>query len=124
VDVYVDNTAGAISDAVMQNLATHARIVIVGSISLAGKFGEPDIGPRFHRQTLIARATIQGFLVGDYQVRFGEARDRLTEWHKAGVLKSRFDVARGIESMPKAFLRLLNSENVGKQIVQVGEEPT
>ena len=123
VDVYIDNTAGAISDAVMQNLAPHARIVLVGSISLAGKFGQPDIGPRFHRQTLIARATIRGFLVSDYTARYDEARDRLVAWHRAGALKSKFDIIEGIENLPKAFLRLLKSENVGKQMVQVGKEP-
>jgi NADPH-dependent curcumin reductase CurA len=124
VDVYIDNTAGAISDAVMQNLAPHARIVLVGSISLAGRFGQPDIGPRFHRQTLIARATIRGFLVSDYLPRYQEARDRLVGWYRSGALKSKFDFAQGIESLPKAFLRLLNSENVGKQLVQVGADPT
>jgi NADPH-dependent curcumin reductase CurA len=123
VDVYIDNTAGVISDAVMQNLAAHARIVLVGSISLAGQFGQPDIGPRFHRQTLIARATIQGFLVSDYIQRYGEARDRLVSWYRSGGLKSRFDVVKGIENLPKAFLRLLKSENVGKQLVQVGDDP-
>jgi NADPH-dependent curcumin reductase CurA len=124
VDVYVDNTAGVISDAVMQNLAAHARIVLVGSISLAGKFGQPDIGPRFHRQTLIARATIQGFLVSDYLPRYQEARDRLVSWYRSGALKSKFDIAQGIENLPQAFLRLLNSQNVGKQLVQVGDDPT
>jgi NADPH-dependent curcumin reductase CurA len=124
VDVYIDNTAGAISDAVMQNLAARARIVIVGSISLAGKFGQPDIGPRFHRQTLIARATIQGFLVSDYLTQFPEARERLAEWYRKGVLKSKFDIAKGIENTPKAFLRLLNSENLGKQLVQVSDDPS
>jgi NADPH-dependent curcumin reductase CurA len=123
VDVYIDNTAGVISDAVMQNLAAHARIALVGSISLAGKFGQPDIGPRFHRQTLIARATIKGFLVSDYQTLYGEARDRLVAWYRAGVLKSKFDIVKGIENTPKAFLRLLNSQNMGKQLVQVTDEP-
>jgi NADPH-dependent curcumin reductase CurA len=124
VDVYIDNTAGPISDAVMQNLAPHARIVIVGSISLAAKFGEPDIGPRFHRQTLIARAKIQGFLIGDYAPRFEEARARLVEWYRAGALRSKFDIATGIENVPQAFLRLLTSRNTGKQMVRVSEDPT
>jgi NADPH-dependent curcumin reductase CurA len=124
VDVYIDNTAGPISDAVMQNLAPRARVVLVGSISLAGKFGQPDIGQRFHRQTLIARATIQGFLVSDYTARYQEARDRLVSWYRAGELESKFDIAQGFENLPKAFLRLLNSDNVGKQMVQVGDDPS
>jgi NADPH-dependent curcumin reductase CurA len=123
VDIFIDNTAGAIHDAVVQNLATHARIALVGSVSLAGQFGKPDIGPRFHRQILIARATVQGFLVSDYQDRYGPARQRLAHWVKDGALKSNFDIAKGLEALPGAFLRLLTSQNLGKQLVQVGEEP-
>ncbi len=123
VDLYIDNTGGVIHEAVMQNLALHARIVIVGSISLAGRFGKPDIGPRFHRNILIARATIQGFLVSDYKLRYEEARSRLAEWCRNGTLRSRFDFADGLESLPKAFLRLLHSQNVGKQLVRVNPEP-
>lgn len=121
-DIYIDHTGGPIHDAVMQNLATGARIVIVGSISLASKFGQPDVGLRFQRQILIARATIKGFLVSDYQQQ-AEARVRMGEWYRAGLLKSKFDIAKGIESMPSAFLRLLTSQNLGKQLVQVTDEP-
>jgi hypothetical protein len=123
VDVFIDNTAGPIHDAVVQNLALRARIAIVGAVSLAAKFGKQDIGPRFHRQLLIARATVRGFLVSDYQDRHAEARARIAGWVSAGALKSRFDIAKGLEEMPRAFLRLLKSENLGKQLVQVGEEP-
>ena len=123
VDVYIDNTAGPIHDAAVQNLALRARIAIVGAVSLAGQFGKPDIGPRFHRQILIARATVRGFLVSDYQDRYPEARARMGAWVKSGALKSKFDIAQGFEQMPRAFLRLLKSENLGKQLVLVGEEP-
>ena len=123
VDVFVDNTAGVIHEAVLQNLANHARIVLVGSVSLAGKFGQPDIGPRFPRQILIARARIQGFLVSDYQLRYDEARKRLADWYRAGKLKTKFDFAEGLEATPKAFLRLLTSQNLGKQLVRVRPEP-
>lgn len=123
VDVYIDNTGGPIHDAVMQNLATHARIALVGSISLASRFGQPDVGLRFLRNTLIARATIKGFLVSDYQQQQADARNRMAHWYRAGLLKSKFDIAKGFESMPKAFLRLLTSQNLGKQLVQVSDEP-
>jgi NADPH-dependent curcumin reductase CurA len=106
----------------MQNLATRARVVIVGSISLAAKFGQPDIGLRFQRQILIARATVRGFLVSDYANQ-DDARGRMGAWLKAGLLESRFDIAKGIETMPEAFLRLLTSRNLGKQLVHVGDEP-
>lgn len=123
VDVFIDNTGGVIHDAVMQNLATYARVVIVGSISLASTFGKPDIGLRFQRQILIARATIRGFLVSDYQQFQAEARKRIAGWLEAGLIKSKFDIVNGLESTPGAFLRLLTSRNVGKQLVQVGDAP-
>jgi NADPH-dependent curcumin reductase CurA len=124
VDVYIDNTAGVIHDAALQNLAPHARISLVGSVSLAARFGKPDVGPRFLRQLLIARASMHGFLVSDYQDRYGEARRRLAQWVSSGVLKSKFDIAEGIEALPGAFLRLLTSRNVGKQLVRCGADPT
>jgi NADPH:quinone reductase len=123
LDVFLDNTGGPIHDAVMQNLATGARIVIIGTVSLAAKLGQPDIGQRFLRQMLIARARMQGFLVSDYQNRHDEARARLANWYRLGKLKSKFDFAEGLESMPKAFMRLLTSQNLGKQLVQVSDEP-
>ena len=122
VDVFFDNTAGPIHDAVMQNLATNARITVCGTVSLADKFGQPDMGPRFMRQILVARARVQGFLVTDYQQRFQLAWSRLAAWHRAGTLKSQFDIAEGIESAPNAFLRVLTSKNLGKQLVRVGPE--
>jgi NADPH-dependent curcumin reductase CurA len=122
VDLFMDNTAGPIHDAVLLNLATHARVVVVGTVSLADKFAKPDIGLRFLRQILVARARIQGFLIMDYQQRYEEARVRLARWYRAGALKSKFDISDGLESTPKAFLRVLTGQNVGKQLVHVTDE--
>jgi len=122
VDLFFDNTAGAIHDAVLQNLAPHARIILCGTVALAGTFGQPDIGPRFMRQILVARARIQGFLVLDYQHRYLEARTRLAEWHRAGKLQFQYDIADGLENTPNAFLRVLTSKNLGKQLVRIGPE--
>ena len=121
VDVYFDNTAGPILDAVMQNLATFARVVVVGTISLADRFEQPDIGPRFMRKILVSRARVQGFLAGDYGLRFDEAYRRLAAWQKSGALKSKFDIVDGFENLPGAFMRLLTSQNLGKQVVRVAE---
>ena len=40
VDVFFDNTAGPIHDAVMKNLSIGARVVICGRVALAGQFGK------------------------------------------------------------------------------------
>ena len=122
VDVFFDNTSGPIHDAVLQNLATHARIILCGTVAIADTFGQPDIGPRLMREILVARARIEGFLVLDYQHRYVEARTRLSEWHRAGKLKYQYDIADGLENTPNAFLRVLTSKNLAKQFVRVGPE--
>jgi NADPH-dependent curcumin reductase CurA len=119
VDLFLDNTAGPIHDAIMPNLAPRARIVICGQVALADRFDQPDIGPRFLRQIMIARATVQGFLVFDYADRFDLARARLAAWARAGRIRHREDILDGIEQMPRAFLRLLRGENLGKQLVRL-----
>ena len=67
VDVFFDNTAGPIHDAVMQNLAMRARTIICGTIAITSKPGS-DVGPRWLRQILINRARVEGFLVFDYVI--------------------------------------------------------
>ncbi len=118
IDIYFDSTAGIIHDAAMQNLALGARVIIVGTISLAGKFDEPDMGERFLRQILVSRARVQGFLVFDHLHSYPEARRSIANLHNNGELKFKTDFMDGIENMPEAFLKLLHSKNLGKQLVR------
>ena len=122
VDVFFDNTAGPIHDAAMTHLNLGARVIVCGTISLAGRFDEPDIGERFLRQILVARATVRGFLIFDYQHRYAEADAQLAQWSKEGRLQFKTAVDEGIESTPAAFLKLLHSENFGKQVIRVSPE--
>src|ERR1700730_6728711 len=119
VDVFFDNPAGAIHDAVMKNLRTGARVVICGRVALAGQFGKPDIGERFMGQLIVTRASIHGFLAFDWWHRREEALQRLSEWQRAGKIRFKEDVLDGIERMPEAFLRLLSGKNFGKQIIRI-----
>ena len=43
----------------------------------------------------------------------------LLSWYKQGLLKTREDVAEGIEAVPHAFIRMLKGENFGKQLVRL-----
>jgi len=119
VDIYLDNTAGPIHDAAMLNLNTFGRVVVIGTIALADRFGQPDIGLRHLRQTLITRARIEGFLLDDFESDYDLARAQLAAWHAEGKLDFREDILQGIEQLPAAFLRLLKGENFGKQLVQI-----
>ena len=122
IDVFFDNTAGRIHDAVMKRLNLGARIIICGTISLASKFDEPDIGERFLRQILVSRARVQGFLVFDHLARYPEANAAIAAMADAGQLKFKTDIEEGLEAMPGAFIALLTGENFGKKVVRIGPD--
>ncbi len=117
-DVYFDNTAGAISDAVWAQLATGARVVICGTASVANWDPAP-MGPRVERHLLVKRARAQGFLVFDYQHRYEEAVGRLADWVRAGRLRYREDIAEGIEACPDAIASLYRGDNLGKRLIRL-----
>ena len=119
IDVYFDNTAGPIHDAVMENLNLGARVAVCGVVSLADKIGKPDIGPRYLRQILVNRARIQGFLVFDFIDRYGEAKDYIAGMVRDGNFKFKEDISDGIDSMAKSFIELLHSENFGKKLIRI-----
>lgn len=121
VDIFFDNTAGPIHDAVVKNLANHARVVQCGRIALADKAGQPDIGERFMGHLIVTRASIHGFLVFDWWHRRDEALTRLAALAREGGIATREDVLDGIEAMPEAFMRLMEGRNFGKQLVRLGE---
>jgi NADPH-dependent curcumin reductase CurA len=118
VDVYFDNTAGAISDAVMARLAIGARIVVCGTASVAS-WDPPPMGPRVERHILVKRATMSGLLIFDYAHRYEEAVARLAAWVRAGRLAYREDVLEGIEACPGAIAALYRGENSGKLLVRL-----
>lgn len=118
VDCYFDNTSGAISDAVMCHLAKGARVTICGTASLTDWSPIP-IGPRMHRQILVARARVQGFLILDHQDRYPEAVSQLAEWIRDGRVKYQEHILPGIEHAPGAIDMLYSGKNTGKLLVQV-----
>ncbi len=121
VDVFFDSVGGTLHDAVMQNLAMHARTVIVGTIARANELESPDIGPRWLRQILVKRATVQGFLVWDYSDRTTEFRRVMSAWLREGRIKYREDAAEGLEAAPRAFIGMLAGHNLGKQLVRCAQ---
>jgi NADPH-dependent curcumin reductase CurA len=121
VDVYFDNTAGAISDAVMQRLRVGARVVICGTASIPNWVPVPP-GPRVERQLLVKRARMQGLLVLDYASRYPEARRELAKWVRAGLIRYREDILDGIEHAPGAIAGLYRGENMGKRLIRIAPE--
>ena len=120
VDVYFDNVGGAITDAVMRRIATNARVAVCGQISQYNAV-EPETGPRWLSQLIVRQAKVEGFLVSQFAPRFEDGLRQLSAWLKEKRLVYREDVVDGLENAPRAFIRMLEGKNIGKQLVKVGE---
>lgn len=118
VDIYFDNTAGAISDAVMPHLAQKARVVVCGTASYDRWEPWPQ-GPRVERHLLIKRARMEGFVLFDHMDRLNEAVGQLRGWIADGRLTFKEDLLTGIEACPDALAGLYRGENRGKRIIQL-----
>ena len=118
VDVYHDNTSGAISDAVLRHINKGARIVICGTASVANWEPWPS-GPRVERHLLNKAARMQGFLIWDYEHRYEEAVTRLAMWVRDGRLHYREEILDGIATAPDAIAGLYRGENLGKRLIRL-----
>ena len=118
IDVYFDNTAGHISDAVLRQLAKRARVVICGTASVASWDPWPQ-GPRVERHLLNKSARMEGFLIWDYEHRSQEAVSRLAAWIRDGRLRYREEILDGLDKTPDAIAGLYRGENLGKRLIRV-----
>jgi NADPH-dependent curcumin reductase CurA len=120
IDAYYDNVGGPITDAVFGRLTVDARVGICGQIALYNDEDLP-VGPRKLAKLIETRARVEGFLVRDFAPRFREATEHLGELVAAGDLQYRETVTEGLANAPDAFLGLFDGENIGKQVVKVGD---
>ena len=118
VDIYFDNVGGEILDLVLTRITRGARIIICGAISQYNST-MPEKGPANYLSLLVNRARMQGIVVFDYADRYPQAVAEITGYLKAGTMKSREDVACGLENFPEALLKLFNGENFGKLVLRV-----
>jgi hypothetical protein len=102
VDVYYDNTGGAISDAVLRLINRRARIVVCGTASVPSWDPWPS-GPMLTRHLLTKSARMEGFLYFDFEHRLDEALAHLTPLVRDGRLRHREDVLEGVDAAPDAI---------------------
>jgi NADPH-dependent curcumin reductase CurA len=120
VDVYFDNVGGDILDIVLTQISRHARIVICGAISQYNSTSGVK-GPANYMSLLVNRASMTGMIVFDYADRYAEAGAEMARWIAAGKLKTREDVATGLDTFPETLLKLFRGENLGKLVLKVAD---
>lgn len=118
INVYFDNVAGRISDAVLPNLAMRGRVVVCGTASI-DRWDPWPTGPRVERHLLVKRARMEGFVIFDHMDRYDEAVAQLRNWIGEGRITWREDILDGMEACPDALAGLYRGENDGKRLVRL-----
>jgi len=113
IDIFFDNTAGALADAVFPSLNVGARVIQCGTAAVANWL-PPPLGPRRERDILVKRLSWRGFVAFDHQAVFPEAQARLRDLYAMGKLKAHDEVLDGLDQAPSAIQRLYRGENHGR----------
>ncbi len=126
VDIYFENVAGKVLEAVLPLMNVGARIPLCGMIAWynagalgADMGGEKDNLPKMWRTILVNRMHVHGFIISDHYHRYGEFLADAAPRVASGKIQYVEDVAQGLENAPAAFINLLKGGNFGKQIVKV-----
>ena len=118
IDVLWDNVGGKDFNTLLAQLAMHARVVVCGGISRY-ELGQMPAGPENYFNLIFKRASMEGFILSDYQGQFAWARERLAKWIRSGALRYKEDVQHGLENAPRTLGRLFKGENFGKQLLKL-----
>ena len=122
IDMYFDNVGGEALEAVLTHAKPFARLPLCGMISRYNEEG--GYGIRNLTQVNRMRLTLQGFIVRDHYDLLPDYLQKMAGWLKAGRVKYIEDITQGLENAPDAFIAMLKGGNFGKQVVQIGADPT
>ncbi len=118
IDVIFDNVGGDILDESLRLIAMRGVVLLCGSTSQYP--AETMQGPRNYIWLGTMRARLQGFVVFDYVDRYAQARQRMAQWIRAGLLKTpEYLIDGNVADFPAAFRQLYLGDNRGKMLVRL-----
>ena len=118
IDVYFDNVGGETLEAALSALRVHGRIIACGGIS-GYNLETPRPGPSNLFNMITKRLTMRGLIVSDWLDRRAEFEEEMGEYFKAGEVKNRETLVKGIDQAVDAFIGLFQGKNVGKMVVDL-----
>ncbi|MEV6560622.1 NADP-dependent oxidoreductase [Nocardia sp. NPDC051756] len=125
IDVYFENVAGAVAEAVYPLLNTYARVPVCGLIANYNSTGDtdgPDQLPAFYGRILIKSLTIRGFIQTEFvRELYPDFLRDMAGWVADGSVNYLEDVTEGLDHAPDAFFGMLEGRNFGKVVVKVAD---
>lgn len=117
VDIFFENTGGAIQQHIFEHMNAHGRIAVCGMISDYAA-STPSAGPNW-LPIIKKRLIIQGFTMPDHFAKVPDLLAKLTPYVMQGKIKHRAHVLEGIESSIDGLNMLLTGANKGKLMVKL-----
>ena len=127
IDIYFENVAGRVLEAVIPLFNFWARIPVCGLIAQYNMQDLPqgtNMLPALMRAVLTYRLHIEGFIVRDFADMHGDFQRDMGQWVRDGRVKYKEHRVAGMENAPATLIGLLKGENFGKVIIEVSDDPT
>ena len=120
VNLYFDAVGGPIADAVSENLAKRADILLVGRVA-ANNSATPEQDMANLRHVWSQEATIHSFNRYAYKELYPQVIERLGALLRAGSLKMHNDIVDGMQETPTALHNVLSGNHIGKMLVRYSD---
>ena len=117
VDLYFENTGGAVQHIVFHRMNAHGRIVVCGMIADYNT-DRPSPGPNW-LNSVRKRLTITGFTMPDHWDQVPDMMQKLAVYLAEGKLKYRAHKLQGLESAIEGINLLFSGGNLGKLMVEL-----
>ncbi len=127
IDIYFENVAGRVLEAVIPLFNFWARMPVCGLIAQYNMQDLPqgtNMLPALMRAVLTYRLHIEGFIVRDFADMHGDFQRDMGQWVCEGRVKYKEHRVAGLENAPETLIGLLKGENFGKVVVEVSDDPT
>lgn len=117
VNVFFDNVGGPVLDAVLDNIAMRARVIICGAVS---QYDDMDnvTGPAMYLRLAERQSTMEGFAYFHFPESIPEATQELKDWALDGSIVMPEEVLEGIDQYPEALQFMFQGGNLGKLMVK------
>ncbi len=118
VNVFFDNVGGLVLDAVLDNIAMRAKVVICGAVS---QYDHMDnvTGPSMYLRLAERQSSMEGFAFFHFPESIAPAMAELGKWLQEGSLVFDEEVLHGIERYPEALQFMFGGGNIGKLLVKI-----
>ncbi|GAB9472949.1 alcohol dehydrogenase [Globisporangium polare] len=121
IDLVFEAVGGDMFKAAVDNIATHGRVILFGSISSYKGNASELLFRQVYPKLLINSASLHGFILFTHMEHVPVHIMKLLALIKEGKLKAGVDptVFKGLEGIPDAIDRMYAKKNIGKLVVRL-----